>query len=58
MQQAVADALSIELERVVVSTRERIKYQSVTLKFWVTDSHALYRAYEAIDRDARVKFKF
>ncbi|CAM9372835.1 unnamed protein product [Discosporangium mesarthrocarpum] len=40
------------------STREKGKYLSITLKVHVLSSDQLYKCYEAINKDPRVKFKF
>ncbi|CAM9439637.1 unnamed protein product [Choristocarpus tenellus] len=40
------------------STREKGKYTSITLKVHVDNSAQLYKCYEVINEDSRVKFKF
>jgi putative lipoic acid-binding regulatory protein len=52
---AALHALSIQVTFVA---KERTKYISVSLRLYVTSSDQLYSAYEAIDKDERVKFKF
>mmetsp|Transcript_5558 Transcript_5558/g.7680 ORF Transcript_5558/g.7680 Transcript_5558/m.7680 type:complete len:203 (+) Transcript_5558:53-661(+) len=53
-----ADATNMRPEMVSHSTREQGKWTSVTLNLYVTKADQLYKCYEEIDKDPRVKFKF
>ncbi|CAN0153337.1 unnamed protein product [Ectocarpus fasciculatus] len=56
---AVAGCLTNGEDNVIkCSTREKGKYTSITLKVRVENSTQLYKCYEVINEDKRVKFKF
>eukprot|EP00752_Nemacystus_decipiens_P007863 g7025.t1 len=56
---AVAGCLTNGEDSVVkCSTREKGKYTSITIKVRVENSTQLYKCYEVINEDKRVKFKF
>ncbi|CAM9315114.1 unnamed protein product [Ectocarpus sp. 12 AP-2014] len=59
IRKAVAGCLTNGEDNVVkCSTREKGKYTSITLKVRVENSTQLYKCYEVINEDKRVKFKF
>ncbi|CAM9533585.1 unnamed protein product [Scytosiphon promiscuus] len=59
IRQAVAGCLANGEDSVIkCSTREKGKYTSITLKVHVNNSTQLYKCYEVINLDKRVKFKF
>mmetsp|Transcript_1228 Transcript_1228/g.3436 ORF Transcript_1228/g.3436 Transcript_1228/m.3436 type:complete len:177 (-) Transcript_1228:162-692(-) len=55
---AVAGAVGIDDKDVGVSSRDRGKWRSLTIKAPCTSADQVYAVYEAIDKDERVKFKF
>eukprot|EP00611_Tribonema_gayanum_P021466 TRINITY_DN4137_c0_g1_i1.p1 TRINITY_DN4137_c0_g1~~TRINITY_DN4137_c0_g1_i1.p1 ORF type:complete len:181 (-),score=19.40 TRINITY_DN4137_c0_g1_i1:11-523(-) len=58
LQLAIAQATGQALDKVTVEATPYGKYTRLSLRVWTTSSDKLYSAYEAIDKDARVKFKF
>mmetsp|Transcript_31609 Transcript_31609/g.51538 ORF Transcript_31609/g.51538 Transcript_31609/m.51538 type:complete len:201 (+) Transcript_31609:23-625(+) len=58
MVKLAAEATNMRPELVTHSTKESGKWTSVTLNLYVTSSDQLYKAYEEIDKDPRVRFKF
>ncbi|CAM9524918.1 unnamed protein product [Chrysoparadoxa australica] len=58
LTEAVAQVLGQKIGDISVSTRETPKYLSVSLKIFVKSADELYKAYEVIDADKRVRFKF
>jgi putative lipoic acid-binding regulatory protein len=56
MVQLVADACHVQ--KVDYTTREMGRWTSVTVQAPVRDAEMLYRLYELLDQDPRVKFKF
>ncbi|CAM9313655.1 unnamed protein product [Hapterophycus canaliculatus] len=59
IREAVAGCLTNGVDNVIkCSTREKGKYTSITLKVHVNNSTQLYKCYEVINQDKRVKFKF
>lgn len=59
IRKAVAGCLTKGDDNVLkCSTREKGKYTSITLKVHVDNSSQLYKCYEVINKDSRVKFKF
>ncbi len=56
--QVVAQTCEVSFETISYSERKYGKWISVTVKAPVTNAEMLYRIYENIDKDPRVKFKF
>lgn len=58
MVQIVADSCNASFQDVPYTTKFMGKWTSVTVKAPVESAEMLYKLYENIDRDPRVKFKF
>ncbi|CAM9393880.1 unnamed protein product [Sphacelaria rigidula] len=59
IRRVVAACLTKGDEHVVsCSTREKGRYTSISLNVFVENSSQLYKCYEVINEDKRVKFKF
>mmetsp|Transcript_4819 Transcript_4819/g.7131 ORF Transcript_4819/g.7131 Transcript_4819/m.7131 type:complete len:251 (+) Transcript_4819:66-818(+) len=56
--QVVAESCEVAFEEIVHSTRLKGKWTSITVKAPVHSAEMLYKLYENVDRDPRVKFKF
>jgi len=56
--QVVAESCEVAFEEIVHSTRLKGKWTSITVKAPVESAEMLYKLYENVDRDPRVKFKF
>jgi len=56
--QVVAQTCEVSFEAVSYSERKYGKWISVTVEAPVINAEMLYRIYENVDKDPRVKFKF